>query len=202
MAYLIRNDVRHSYGASPGLTSAAGICVAMVICFGVAVALSTGATASSRIDSSTPRPALVLSPVIESVPSSGTPAAGAPPVPGTPLDPEPEPEMVVTTANTVTTGAATDHQIRPGETLSSIAASHHTTVVRLAADNAITNFHKIRAGRHLAVRGAQPSVTVIRPGSTLSKYARSTGSSIAELMRKNPQLTDPNRILAGGRLYV
>ncbi|MGE9695910.1 GH25 family lysozyme [Streptomyces sp. CH6] len=47
---------------------------------------------------------------------------------------------------------STTYTVRPGDTLSDIAAHHGTTVARLAADNHISNPNVIRAGARLTIR--------------------------------------------------
>ncbi|MEU6441341.1 GH25 family lysozyme [Streptomyces sp. NPDC047046] len=48
--------------------------------------------------------------------------------------------------------SSTTYTVRPGDTLSAIAAKHGTTVARLAADNHISNPNVIRAGARLTIR--------------------------------------------------
>jgi LysM repeat protein len=96
----------------------------------------------------------------------------------------------------------TEHVVLRGETLAMIALRYDVPFEQLAAENGIKNPNKIRAGQRLLIKAKPAGVVVIQPGRTLSDYARSSGRGLDELMRMNPQLTDPNRILAGGRLNV
>lgn len=122
--------------------------------------------------------------------ASGQPGASAPPAaPPSPSVPR-------------TPNEGTEHTVVRGETLAMIALRYDVPFEQVAAENGIKNPNKIRAGQRLLIKAKPPGVVVIQPGRTLSDYARSSGRGLDELMRMNPQLTDPNRILAGGRLNV
>jgi len=96
----------------------------------------------------------------------------------------------------------TEHQVIRGETLAQIALRYNVPFEQIAADSGVANPNRIRPGQRLLIRAKPAGVEVIQPGRTLSDYARSSGRRLDELMRLNPQLTNPNRILAGGRLNV
>ena len=96
----------------------------------------------------------------------------------------------------------TEHQVIRGETLAQIALRYNVPFEQIAADSGVANPNRIRPGQRLLIRAKPAGVEVIAPGRTLSDYARSSGRRLDELMRLNPQLTNPNRILAGGRLNV
>jgi hypothetical protein len=96
----------------------------------------------------------------------------------------------------------TEHRVTRGETLAQIALRYDVPFEQIAAESGIADPNRIRVGQRLVVRPKPANVVVIQPGRTLTDYARSSGRRVVDLMRLNPSLTDPNRILAGGRLYV
>ena len=92
------------------------------------------------------------------------------------------------------------HVIRPGETLSSIAARYRTTVAALARANDLADPNFIVAGQRLRVR--TPVVRHrVRSGETLSSIAARFGTSAARLARAN-ELADPNFIVPGQSIRV
>jgi LysM repeat protein len=94
------------------------------------------------------------------------------------------------------------HNVRPGETLAQIALRYEVPIEQIAAENGIADPNRIRAGRELTIGAKQQGVEVIAPGSTLSEYAQRYGTTVAALMALNPQISDPDRIIAGGQLRV
>jgi LysM repeat protein len=96
----------------------------------------------------------------------------------------------------------TEHDVVAGETLARIALRYGVPFEQIAADSGIPDVNRIRPGQHLRIRPVPAGVEIIKPGRTLSDYARSSGRRVDELMRLNPRITDPGRILAGGRLHV
>jgi LysM repeat protein len=95
-----------------------------------------------------------------------------------------------------------EHRVVKGETLAEIALRYDVPFEQIAADSGLADPNRIRPGQRLVIRPKPADVVVIQPGRTLSDYARSTGRRVADLMRLNPNLSNPNRILAGGRLPV
>jgi LysM repeat protein len=95
-----------------------------------------------------------------------------------------------------------EHRVASGETLAQIALRYDVPFEQIAADSGIGEPSRVRPGQRLLIRAKPAGVEVIQPGRTLGDYARSSGRRVDELMRLNPQLTDPDRILAGGRLNV
>lgn len=98
------------------------------------------------------------------------------------------------------------YTIRPGDTLSRIAAAAGSTVRALVTLNGIADPDRIVAGRTLEVpAGGAPAATaavhVVAPGETLSEIAVHYGTSVAAIARDNG-IADPNRIVAGSRLRV
>ena len=116
------------------------------------------------------------------------------------------------------------YQIRPGDTLSSIAARFGTTVATLQAANKMTNA-ALRAGQQIlippngqevastateehvaspavvAAPATKPSVHVVAAGETLTAIAKQHGVSVAELLRNNG-LTDGSALRVGQQLDI
>jgi len=100
------------------------------------------------------------------------------------------------------TGQAAEHKVIRGETLARLALRYDVPFEQIASDSGLGNPNRIRPGQRLLIRAKPADVEVIQPGRTLSDYARSSGRRLDELMRRNPQVADSDRILAGGRLNV
>ncbi|NAZ86704.1 LysM peptidoglycan-binding domain-containing protein [Kineococcus indalonis] len=93
--------------------------------------------------------------------------------------------------------APAEHTVVAGETLSSIAALHGTTVGALREANGLDARGFIRAGQVLKLgpsagpgtgassRRAEPATYVVRPGDTLSGIAARTGTTVATLVELN-----------------
>lgn len=99
------------------------------------------------------------------------------------------------------------YQVRPGDTLSGIAAQHGTTVAVLAALNHISNPDRIFAGQWLALPdGApfivEPRVYTVQAGDTLGKIAAKLGypGGYPALAARN-HIVNPNRIFVGQKIY-
>lgn len=100
-------------------------------------------------------------------------------------------------------GAAT-HVVRPGETLSGIAARHGTSVSALVRINDLEDPNLIVAGQRLRVggrRGARMRTYTVVAGDTLSGVATRFGTTVSALARAN-QVKNPNVIVIGTRLRV
>ncbi len=102
---------------------------------------------------------------------------------------------VAAPAAAVVATAAGTHTVRPGETLSGIAARYGTSAAALAAANDLADPDRIHAGRTLRVpatttaarpsRAASSHVHVVRPGDTLSGIAARYGVSLAGVLKAN-----------------
>jgi len=96
--------------------------------------------------------------------------------------------------------------VRPGDTLSGIAARHGVSAAALAAANGIRDPNHIVLGASLTVPGsggaaASGGTVTVRPGDSLSAIAARSGVSAASLAAVNG-IRDPNRIVAGTRLRL
>lgn len=100
--------------------------------------------------------------------------------------------------------------VRPGDTLSGIAARLGVSVGALAETNRITDPNRVFVGQSLTVptgRAAAPTpspggrVHVVAPGETLSGIAARYATSIAALVQHNA-IRDPNRVRIGTRLTI
>ncbi|MFN8110565.1 MAG: LysM peptidoglycan-binding domain-containing protein [Thermoleophilia bacterium] len=105
--------------------------------------------------------------------------------------------------------------VRPGDTLSAIAAAHGVSVARLAAANGITNPNLLTVGRRLRLpAGATGSATggtitttagvgtiTVAPGQTLAAIAAAHGTSVGTLVGLNG-LSNPNMLRVGQTLRV
>lgn len=111
------------------------------------------------------------------------------------------PALASSCGNTVT--------VRAGDTLSHIALRCGTTVnAILRANPNITNPSLIRPGQVIIIPGATlpnnptSDYYYIQRGDTLKGIAIKFNTTVDELLRLNPQITDPNLIRAGQRLVV
>jgi LysM repeat protein len=158
------------------------------------------ASASGKAPTSTAsgRPSVTESPRVAVGPGgSATPGAAA-----TPDGPTASGSRVGAPSAPSSTGQAAEHEVTSGETLARVALRYGVPFEQIASDSGIRNPNRIRPGRRLLIRAKPADVEVIQPGRTLSDYARSSGRRLDELMRRNPQVADSDRILAGGRLNV
>ncbi len=98
------------------------------------------------------------------------------------------------------------YRIRPGDTLSGIAARFGTTAAVLAQMNGIANPNRIYAGQVIRIPAGssnpvQPTYYVVRRGDTLSGIAYRFGTTYQRLMQLNG-IRNPNLIYAGQRLRI
>ncbi|MFN8123237.1 MAG: LysM peptidoglycan-binding domain-containing protein [Thermoleophilia bacterium] len=97
--------------------------------------------------------------------------------------------------------------VRPGDTLSGIAARHGVSPAALAAANRIADPDHIVLGSSLTIpgsggaTGASGGTVTVRPGDSLSAIAARHGVSASALAAVNG-IRDPNRIVAGTRLRL
>ena len=100
--------------------------------------------------------------------------------------------------------------VRPGDTLSAIAARSGTSVAALVRANRIGDPNHVVAGRRLVVPGAGGGSSPsggggssyrVRPGDSLGSIAARHGVSVAALAAANG-IANPNVVVAGRRLTI
>lgn len=98
--------------------------------------------------------------------------------------------------------------VRPGETLSGIAARNGTSVAALVRANGIGDPNHVTAGRRLVIPGSGGGGTAsgggayrVRPGDSLGSIAARHGVSVSALAAANG-ITNPNVVVAGRRLTI
>ena len=113
-------------------------------------------------------------------------------------------------------GARRRYVVRPGDTLGSIAARFGVTVDDiLRANPQIRDVNLIYPGMVLFIPGAAvgppPRPTppprrtrpyIVQRGDTLSVIARRFGVTVADILAVNPQITDPNVLRVGQRIFI
>lgn len=78
------------------------------------------------------------------------------------------------------------HVVRRGQTLRSIAEQHGVTIDDLAAANELNPEDDLSIGRTLVIPSAGPGrFHVVRSGETVARIARNAGCSVEELLRAN-----------------
>lgn len=109
------------------------------------------------------------------------------------------------------------YQVRPGDTLYSIARRHNSTVDEIAADNGLNPLAVLPTGQSLKIRNpvtrakvaekkpSRPTMLskwhVVEPGETFSGVAFSNGVRLNALKRLNPGM-DYDRIQPGQRIRI
>lgn len=104
--------------------------------------------------------------------------------------------------------AASFYVVRPGDTLSVIAARTGVPAAVIARANGIVDPNRVYAGARLRLTPAPPGpraaaggVHVVRAGETLRAIARRYGTTVSALARAN-NIGNPNRLRVGQRLVV
>jgi LysM repeat protein len=119
--------------------------------------------------------------------------------------------LVLPGALLIGTGSTDTYIVKRGDTLLKLATRFNTTVDRLLALNTdITNRNLIYEGQRLAVPSGRtpapdpaPGQTyVVVSGDTLRKIADRFGVTVADILKLNPTITDPNRIFPGQRIVI
>lgn len=119
--------------------------------------------------------------------------------------------LAVLTALALGASAGT-YVVRPGDTLSGIAAQLGVSVRSLAQANAITDVNRVFAGQALAIPGSvaatpapAPAGTsrahVVAPGETLTAIAARYGTTVRAVVLAN-NLRDPNHVRIGATLRI
>jgi LysM repeat protein len=120
------------------------------------------------------------------------------------------------TAALVAGGSAaySTYTVRPGDTLSGVAASHRVSVASLAAANGIGDVHRVFAGTKLRIPGpgttaapragaSVPAATtyVVRSGDRLADIAARFRTTVAALAKANG-IRNPSVVRIGAKLVV
>ena len=93
--------------------------------------------------------------------------------------------------------------VQPGDTLFAIAGQFGVPLAALVEANPqIPDPDLILPGQRLRIPGIERERYLIRPGDTLSAIAQARGIPLAGLIRMNPQITNPNLIYPGQRLWL
>lgn len=108
----------------------------------------------------------------------------------------------------VSLALAQSHQVRPGDTLSSIAETYGVSMEQLAHANGITNYDRIYAGQVLTIAGATAAADAVDTashtvleGESLSMIALRYGVTLNALVHAN-EIENPNFITVGQLLKV
>jgi LysM repeat protein len=111
--------------------------------------------------------------------------------------------MLVMLLAVAATGAA--YIVKPGDTLSEIAAAHETSVGAIVEANGLRNPDRIIVGQQLEIPGSGGAATTLTHtvayGEFLSGIAHRYGVSLTSLAAANG-ITNPNRIRAGQTLVI
>jgi peptidoglycan DL-endopeptidase LytE len=109
------------------------------------------------------------------------------------------------------TGSTDIYVIKRGDTLTSLARHFNTTIDKLLELNKdITNPSRIYEGQRLVVpKASTPAPTpapgqtyIVQRGDTLRIIAARFGTTVDELLKLNPNITDPNKIFVGQKLVL
>ena len=105
------------------------------------------------------------------------------------------------------TNTAVSHEVRPGDSLQTLAYTYHTTVEDIAAANHITNPALLYQGQALAInqgKAGQPTYQAlhrVQPGENLFRVALQYGLSAQQLARVN-NLAPDWPVSAGQQLWI
>ena len=105
------------------------------------------------------------------------------------------------------------YTVVPGDTLTSIAAQHNSTVLTLLSANPdIVNPNVISVGQQIWIPEEiveapvappeEPIVYTVQPGDTLSGIAFRHGVTVNALLAANPDIVNPNMIFVGQQIQI
>lgn len=117
--------------------------------------------------------------------------------------------VVLGQTNSVSAATTGEYVVKAGDTLSAIAAAHHTSVDQLATGNKLANKHLILVGQKLILNATAPAAApatatndyTVKAGDTLSGIAASTGVSQATLIVLN-HIQNANLLIVGQSLKL
>jgi len=93
------------------------------------------------------------------------------------------------------------HEVRPGETLSQIAAAYGVDVETIVAANDVDRPDRIQPGQKLQIPSVKGALHVVRRGESLWDISRTYRVSMDEIIHAN-QLTRPDRLQVGQKLVI
>ncbi|MGD9612605.1 MAG: LysM peptidoglycan-binding domain-containing protein [Kiritimatiellia bacterium] len=196
----------------------AGLIVAVHVAVIGSVVMTQGCV-STRTESDVAAPAPVETAPVPPMPPSADVLAPMPaPVAFPAFQPPAAPAPVKTSV-----AAENVYVVKPGDSLSKIAAAHGVKTAELKELNNLSDVNKIRIGQKLILpdyskpSASQPAAKsaksadakaaasgdayVVKPGDALSKIASAHGVKTKDLMAAN-NLTDANKIRAGQKLVI
>ena len=195
----------------------AGMIVAVHVAVIGSVVMTQGCV-STRTESDVVVPAPVETAPVPPMPPSADVVPVAAPVAFPVLQPPVPPAPVKTSV-----AAENVYVVKPGDSLSKIAAAHGVKTAELKELNNVVDVNKIRVGQKLILPDySKPSASqpaeksaksadskavasgdayVVKPGDALSKIAAAHGVKTKDLMAAN-NLTDANKIRAGQKLVI
>lgn len=101
------------------------------------------------------------------------------------------------------------HIVKSGDTLSKIAADHHTTVDYLAKLNNISNPNLIYPGQRIKLKGKVPAEPApksefytVKSGDNMSHIAQKYSTTLSTLKKLNPKIKNYNLIYPGQKIRV
>lgn len=117
--------------------------------------------------------------------------------------------LLIPNTNLSLSGAGVVYQVKPGDTLQTLARNYHTTVESLAAANRITNPEHLYVGQDLTIsQGSEdPSSPTLRTlhhvqaGENWMRLALRYQVSLGDLLRANDQ-TELSPIFPGQRVWI
>lgn len=95
---------------------------------------------------------------------------------------------------------AATYTVQPGDTMWKIAVYHRLTVAQLLQLNGLSSTSLV-PGQKLQVPD-DPNGYTVRPGDSMWKIAAKFNIPVPVLIRANPQLADPNALVAGISLHI
>jgi len=93
------------------------------------------------------------------------------------------------------------HVVNAGETLYQISANYNVPMSNIVATNELPNPNKLTIGQTLVIP-TEDVVHIVKPGETLWMIAQTYGAQVQSIIQANPQLSNPNYIYPGLRLYI
>lgn len=100
-----------------------------------------------------------------------------------------------------------NYTIKSGDTLGAIARQYNVTVAQiLEANPEIDNPNNIRVNQSIKIPGAETSenttVYTVQSGDSLDRIARKYDSSVAKILKANPNIKNANSIYVGQKIVI